>query len=98
MIHGGLSDHPYGRLGYPFPEHDVLVVGMRFDLLFGLNIENLQRSAGCEGSRQRYGTTQRVRDTPFNARIFWEGCIIAESALIGLRRTLFASARSIMTT
>lgn len=50
MVHGGLSDHSYGRLGYPFPEHDVLVVGMRFNLLLCLDIENLQRPAGCQGS------------------------------------------------
>ena len=97
MIHGGLSDHSYGCLGHPFPVHDVLVVGMRLDFLLSLDIENLQRPASCEGSRQRRAT-RRVRDTPFSARIFLEGCMMAESALIGLRRTLFASARSIMTT
>jgi hypothetical protein len=32
------------------------------------------------------------------AKIFCRGCIIAESAVIGLRRTLLASFRSIMTT
>jgi len=35
---------------------------------------------------------------PFSARIFWDGCIMAESAEIGRRRRLLASVRSIMTT
>ena len=34
----------------------------------------------------------------FRASIFWFGCIMAESAVIGLRITLLASARSTMTT
>src|ERR1700729_2904890 len=37
-------------------------------------------------------------DEPFSANIFRLGCMIALSAVIGLRRTLLASARSMMTT
>lgn len=37
-------------------------------------------------------------NAPLSARIFLWGCMIAESAPMGLRMTLFASAKSIMTT
>lgn len=39
-----------------------------------------------------------LRHVPFSASIFLSGCIIAESAVMGLRSTLLASARSMMTT
>ena len=40
----------------------------------------------------------RTYHAPFNARIFWCGCMMALSAVIGRRRTLLASARSTITT
>ena len=37
-----------------------------------------------------------LKGAPLNPRIFCFGCMIVESAEIGRRRTLFASARSMM--
>ena len=42
VVDGRLGDHADSRVGYPFPEHNVLVANMRLDLLLRLDVENLQ--------------------------------------------------------
>ena len=45
MVHRGLSDHAQGRVVDPLPKNDILCVDMGFDLLLGLHVEDLERTA-----------------------------------------------------
>ena len=50
--HGPVIDSSFchdsdGGVRYPLPEGDVLSIGMRLDLGFGLYVEYLQCPAGC---------------------------------------------------
>lgn len=42
VINGGFCDHSDNFFVDPFPEHDVLVIDMGFNLLLGLDVEDLE--------------------------------------------------------
>ena len=46
VVHRGVGDHAYGCVGYPLPKDDVFIIGMRLDLLLGVNVKNLQCPPG----------------------------------------------------
>lgn len=104
MINRRLRHDSDGAFRYPLPEGDVLSISVGFDLGLGLDIEYLQCPTSCARSIVSSQSpavnrcSARARNIHLRAKIFWCGCIIAESALIGLRRTLLASLRSIITT
>ncbi len=101
MIDGALRDKTNDGGGDPLPERDVFVHLVRFDFCLGIHVEDLQlplryRPGGT--SAQSDGTGPATRLSPLSAMILSLRCMIAESAAIGLRMTLLASARSTMTT
>ena len=103
VIDGGFRHYSDGVVRYPLPEGDVLSVRVGLDLGLSLDVEYLECSTGWirdavsppAAISDQSGKVQHIH---LRARIFWWGCIIAESAVIGLRRTLLASVRSMMTT
>lgn len=44
--HGRVGDHSDCGIVHPLPENNILVVDMRFDLLLGLNVEDLESTTG----------------------------------------------------
>ena len=51
VVYGRVGDDADKRVGHPFPEYDVLVVHMRFDLLLRLDVEHLERPTRCVVSK-----------------------------------------------
>lgn len=102
MVNGRLGNHSNSRVGDPFPEYDILITDMRLHFLFRLNVEDLE----CSASYVEISATLSRRDTtcyeetsrPLRAKIFCLGFIMALSAVIGRRKMLLASERSIITT
>lgn len=46
VVYGAFCDHSNGSIRHPFPEYDVFIVDVRFDLLLRFNVEDLK----CTGS------------------------------------------------
>jgi hypothetical protein len=98
-VYGCLGDYSDNSVRDPLPKRYILVVGMRFDFLFCVDIENLKRPTGYGRIQISGEWSEKGRvNLPLSARIFARGLTIALSAVIGLRKTLLASARSMMTT
>jgi hypothetical protein len=111
---GSFGDESNSVLVDPFPKDDIFCRDVRLDFLFRLDVEDLQlslrwtrlkfRPKGERKERRRETSTTvrerklKLQDVHFKAIIFLLGCMIAESAVIGRRITLLASARSIITT
>jgi hypothetical protein len=47
MIHRGVRNDAYNRLGNPLPEDDVFVVLVGLDFLFRVDVKNLKSPIGC---------------------------------------------------
>jgi hypothetical protein len=51
VINGVFCDHSDDFFVNPFPEHDVLVIDMGFDLLLGLDVEDLEGTRSWTSSQ-----------------------------------------------
>ena len=98
MIYRGIRNEAYRRFGNPLPEDDVFVVLVGLDFLSRVDVKNLKCPISCWRFWLWLDSENSYQHLPFSARIFWLGCMMTESALIGLRKTLLALDRSIMTT
>jgi hypothetical protein len=80
MKNGRVGDHPKYCIQDPFPKHNVFIIDVGLDLLLCFNIENLECVSSYESKVSSFQSEKIPQTSPFSARIFRAGCMIAESA------------------
>lgn len=99
LVDGSVSDDTESGGRDPLPKDDVLVHQVRLDLLLEVDVEDLQLTSGCIAERSVLEHSCRILlNVPRRAMTFSSRCMMADSAEMGRRMTLLASARSMMTT